>query len=379
MSATAPRQLEHKERLAWLRLIRSEKVGPASFHQLLSRYGSAGSALEALPDLARRGGASARLRITSLAEAEREMEAAERLGARFVALGEADYPPLLKEIDHPPPLVCVKGSPALLGRAQIAVVGARNGSLAGIKIAKLLAGQLGAAGYGITSGLARGIDTAAHLGSLESGTVAVLAGGLDKPYPPENIKLAAEIVERGGSLISEMPLGWSPRAIDFPRRNRLIAGLSHGLVVVEAAQRSGSLISARLAGEQGRLVFAVPGSPLDARNTGSNALLKDGAILVTEADDVLQALAPSLSNPYSTRANLPASGASEDGPSSEASDGALEKVLECLSPVPATVDEIIRHTQLAAADVQFALLELDLGGRLERHSGGAVSLVDVSR
>lgn len=373
------RQLDERERLAWLRLIRSEKVGAATFRQLVIRCGSVENALDALPDLARRGGAATRLRVTSLAEAEREMEAASRLGARFVALDEDDYPPLLREIDHPPPLVCVKGRSTLFQKQQVAIVGARNASLAGIKIAKMLAGHLGAAGYGVTSGLARGIDTAAHAGSLQSGTIAVLAGGLDKPYPPENIRLAAEIVDHGGGLISEMPLGWSPRAIDFPRRNRLIAGLSHGLVVVEAAQRSGSLISARLAGEQGRLVFAVPGSPLDARNAGSNALLKDGAILVTEADDVLQALAPSLPRSRGAYEEPALPGIIESYASPADGEEALGKVLECLSPVPSGIDEIIRHTDLSAADVQFALLELDLAGRLERHSGGAVSLLDIRR
>ncbi|RUW08348.1 DNA-protecting protein DprA, partial [Mesorhizobium sp. M1A.F.Ca.IN.020.06.1.1] len=203
-----------------------------------------------------------------------------------------DYPALLKTLDNPPPLLAVKGEGAVFRLPAVAIVGARNASLAGIKMARMLASDLGREGYAIVSGLARGIDTAAHQGSLSTGTVGVLAGGLDVPYPPENAGLCDDIAERGGAIVSEMPFGWQPRAQDFPRRNRLVAGIALGLVVVEAAQRSGSLISARLAGEMGRLVFAVPGSPLDPRAAGSNALLKDGATLVTEAADILGALAP---------------------------------------------------------------------------------------
>ncbi|WP_312794337.1 DNA-processing protein DprA [Tianweitania sp.] len=382
MTTVKPRRLSDRQRLAWLRLIRSDNVGPSSFRQLVSRFGSADAALEALPGLTRRGGATRPLKITSVSEAERELELAERFGVQFIAIGESDYPPLLQQIDHPPPLVAVKGSTDVFKRPGVAIVGARNASLAGIKIARMLATDIGRQGFTIVSGLARGIDTAAHGGSLETGTVAVFAGGLDKPYPNENIPLANAIAEQGGALISEMPLGWSPRAIDFPRRNRLIAGLSYGLVVVEAAQRSGSLISARLAGEQGRLVFAVPGSPLDQRSGGSNGLLKDGATLVTEADDVIRALAPLVGEqvqpPRSWRkeALSDAAVAAIEVDAEQPDDDGRSRVLESLSPVPTDIDEIVRHTQLSTAQVQFVLLELQLAGRIERHSGNAVSLLE---
>ena len=259
----------------------------------------------------------------------------------------------------------------------IAIVGARNASLAGIKFARNLAAELGREGYAIVSGLARGIDTAAHQGSLATGTIAVLAGGLDQPYPPENIELCQEIAGRGGAAISEMPFGWEPRARDFPRRNRLIAGLSLGLVVIEAANRSGSLISARLAGEMGRLVFAVPGSPLDPRAAGSNRLLKDGAILVTEASDVLDQIAPIAGIQLAERP------VQEEPPDFSATpppgDRDRTGVLEALGATPVGVDEIIRHTGLQAAQVFTILLELDLAGRLERHAGGTVSLSYTDR
>lgn len=372
-------RLSDEQRIAWLRLIRSEKVGPSSFHQLLQRYGSAQAALDALPELAAKGGALRGLRIATVGEAEREIDAAERHGSRFVALEDNDYPALLRQVDNPPPLLAVKGGGKTLQLHGVAIVGARNASLGGIKLARLFAADLGKAGFAVVSGLARGVDTAAHQGSIESGTVAVLAGGLDKPYPPEILRLAVDIVANGGALISEMPFGWSPKAIDFPRRNRLISGLSHGLLVIEAAQRSGSLISARMAGEQGRLVFAVPGSPLDERCAGSNALLKDGAILVTEADDVIRSLRPMIGDLFAT--GLSRAGASipsaEDMIATGTEDDGRDRVLECLSPVPADVDEIVRHTGIPAAEVHLILLELDLAGRLERHSGGAVSLAHV--
>lgn len=383
MSGAKPRRLSERQRLAWLRLIRSENVGPASFRQMIGRFGSAEAALDALPGLTRRGGATKPLRIASISDAERELAYAERLGVRFVAIGEDDYPPLLQQIDHPPPLVAVKGSTQVFQHPGVAIVGARNASLAGIKIARMLAGDLGRQGFTIVSGLARGIDTAAHGGSIETGTIAVFAGGLDKPYPNENTALANAIADGGGALISEMPLGWSPRAIDFPRRNRLIAGLSYGLLVVEAAQRSGSLISARLAGEQGRLVFAVPGSPLDQRSAGSNGLLKDGATLVTEADDVVRALTPLVGEGMLRAASSPRAEALSDVqvalPNSDTEmldDGGRARVLESLSPVATDIDEIVRHTQLPAAQVQLVLLELHLAGRIERHSGNAVSLIE---
>lgn len=368
-------RLSDKQRLAWLRLIRTSNVGPATFRDLINRFGSAESALDMLPELALSGGATRSVKIPSIEEIQAELAAVTKAGALLIAIGEPGYPPMLRRMDQPPPLVVIKGEPKVFDLPAVSIVGARNASLAGIKMARMLATDLGKAGYAIVSGLARGIDTAAHRGSLETGTVAVLAGGIDQPYPPENVDLYGEIAASSGAVISEMPMGWEPRAQDFPRRNRLIAGLSLGLVVVEAAQRSGSLISARLAGEQGRLVFAVPGSPLDPRAAGSNSLLKDGAILVTEAADIEDQLAP-LSG-----ARRPPQDTIEEPPDFTSTpppgDRDREQVVEALGPTPVGIDEIIRHTGLHPAKVFMILLELDLAGRIERHSGGAVSLVGL--
>ena len=371
-AAGAPR-LSDRQRINWLRLIRAENVGPATFRDLINRFGSAELALEMLPELMISGGAPHLARIPTVQEAQAELDTARKCGARFIAIGETDYPPILRRMDNPPPLVAVKGHAAVFALPPVAIVGARNASLAGMKMARLLASELGRDGFAIVSGLARGIDTAAHQGAVATGTVAVLAGGLDRPYPPENIDLCREITERGGAVISEMPFGWEPRARDFPRRNRIIAGLSLGLVVVEAAKRSGSLISARLAGEMGRLVFAVPGSPLDPRAAGAIGLLKDGAILVTEARDVVEQIAPLVGQAPPQHLSL------EEPPDFSATppprDNDRAQVVEALGPVPVGVDEIIRHTGLHPAQVFMILLELDLAGRLERHAGGAVSLL----
>ena len=365
-------ELSDRQRLSWLRLIRSDNVGPATFRQLINVYGSAEAALEALPELARRGGARQSMRIPPFTEAEQEIDATARLGARIVGIGEPDFPALLRQSDNPPPMVTVKGSAAVFDLPAVAMVGARNASLAGIKFTRKIASDLGAEGYAVVSGMARGIDAAAHQASLSTGTIAVLAGGLDHPYPPENIALFNEIPERGGAIICEMPIGWEPRARDFPRRNRIIAALGLGLVVVEAAKRSGSLISARFAGELGRLVFAVPGSPLDPRSEGTNGLIRNGAMLITCAADVSEALAPMIGRP------VPADGIEEPMKESDhvqPSDGDREKVVEALGPTPVSVDEIIVHTGLKTQEVLLILLELDLAGRLERHSGGRVALL----
>lgn len=371
--ADGPPRLSDRQRLQWLRLIRTDNVGPATFRDLINRFGSAESAIEMLPELSLRGGAVKQLRIPSESSAEAELVSITKAGAGLVAIGEADYPKLLTHMDNPPPLVTVRGEASVFDLPAVAIVGSRNCSIAGAKMAKLLAGGLGENGYAVVSGLARGIDRAAHDASLGSGTIAVLAGGIDKPYPSENRELYDEIPDRGGSLITEMPFGWEPRAKDFPRRNRLIAGLSFGLVVVEAAKRSGSLISARLASEMGRLVFAVPGSPLDPRAAGTNRLLRDGAVLVTGVSDVLDEIAPL------TGRLLPDSGSLSEPPDFSATpppgDDDREKVVQALGPVPTTPDEIIRHTGLHPAQVFVVLLELDIAGRLERHSGGSVSLV----
>ena len=372
--AGSPR-LTDRQRLNWLRLIRSENVGPVSFRALINRYGSAESALEMLPELASRGGAGRTFRIASLADVEAEMELAHRNGAHFVAIGETDYPPMLRSMDAPPPLLAIKGNESTFKLPAVAIVGARNASIAGRQFARNLASEIGREGYAVISGLARGIDSSAHQASLDTGTIAVLAGGLDRPYPPENMALCEEIAQRG-ALVSEMPFGWEPRAKDFPRRNRLVAGLGLGLVVVEAAKRSGSLISARLANEMGRLVFAVPGSPLDPRAAGANQLLKDGALLVTEAADVLDTLAPLNSHARpSLEAPLAEDHTINDDAFAPAAQGERDRLIEALGPTPTHVDDVIRHTGLHPSQVFSILLELDLAGRLERHVGGSVSLV----
>lgn len=370
--------LTDRQRLAWLRLIRSDNIGPATFRELINHFGSADAALEALPDLSRRGGAARTLKIASIAEAEREIEYAHKFGARFVGIGEPDYPPALRQIDAAPPLIVVKGDLSVASLPAVGVVGARNASISGTKFAAMIARDVGRGGYGIVSGLARGIDTAAHRASLETGTIAALAGGLDQPYPPENLGLLEEITSGRGLAISEMPFGWEPRARDFPRRNRLIAGMALGVVVIEAAARSGSLITARLAGEFGRLVFAVPGSPLDPRCEGTNRLLKEGATVTTGPQDVLEALAPIsqldlFSSPDVEEPHF--DGRAMDPPPN---DDDRSRIVEALGPTPVEVDDVIRHTGLSPSAVYLVLLELDIAGRLERHPGGFVSLTSLS-
>jgi DNA processing protein len=295
-SAESGARLSERQRLNWLRLIRSENVGPATFRALVNQFGSAEAALTALPMLSRRGGRTQSIHVCTEAEAEAELEAADRAGARLVAMGEQGYPPALAQVDAPPPLLYAKGKLELAESPIAAMVGARNGSAVGQKFTRQLATELGLEGFVIASGLARGIDTAAHLASLERGTIAVLAGGIDVVYPPENAELRRAIGDRG-LLLTERSAGFAPRGKDFPRRNRLISGVSLGVVVVEAAERSGSLITAGFAGEQGREVFAVPGSPLDPRSAGANNLLKQGACLVTSVRDIVETLAPILGRP----------------------------------------------------------------------------------
>ena len=366
-------RLSDEQRLSWVRLIRSENVGPATFRELIAHCGSASNAIEMLPDLVRRGGRGKPIRVTSKEDAEREIHAAAKMGAFFIGIGEPDYPRYLKQCDNPPPLVAIKGNPDVFRLPPVAIVGARNASLVGIKFARNIARELGEVGFATISGLARGIDTAAHEASLHHGTVAAMAGGLDHPYPPENLGLYKAIPEHGGAVISEMPLGWEPRARDFPRRNRIIAALSLGLVVVEAAERSGSLISARLAGELGRLVFAVPGSPLDPRAKGTNALLKNGAIVTTGAEDIISAIVPLIDRPTLDETGFPAP--SEDWISPVPPDQTeRDRLFNLLGPVPVDIDDLIRTSQLHPSVVMLILLELDLAGRLQRHSGGNVSL-----
>ncbi len=367
--------LTERQRIAWLRLIRSDNVGPATFRDLINHFGSAETALEMLPELSRRGGSTRAIRVASVAEAEKELASAHRFGARFLGIGEPDYPPALRQIDGAPPLLAVKGNPAIGTEPSLGIVGSRNASISGTKFAAMIARDVGRAGYSIISGLARGIDTAAHRASLETGTIAALAGGLDRPYPPENIGLLDEITEGNGLAISEMPFGWEPRARDFPRRNRLIAGVSLGLAVVEAASRSGSLITARYAADFGRLVFAVPGSPLDPRCHGTNGLLKDGAIVTTEAQDILQALAPLSRIDLFTPPQAEEPGEYDAKPMAPPpNENDRVRITDALGPTPVEIDDIIRHTGLSASAVYLVLLELDLAGRLHRHPGGLVSL-----
>ncbi|GAB4572380.1 MAG: DNA-processing protein DprA [Rhodothalassiaceae bacterium] len=353
------------EKTARLRLIRTETVGPGTFRALIARYGSAEAAIAAVPELARRGGRSRPLRIPSKAEAEREMQAIAAHGAELLLLGDHAYPKLLMQIEDAPPAILAKGALSLLERATLAIVGARNASSAGRHMAQSLARSLGSADLAIVSGLARGIDTAAHQGALESGTIAVVAGGIDVFYPRENEALQRAIAERG-LLISEEPLGVQPTARHFPKRNRIISGLSLGVLVIEAAERSGSLITARLAGEQGREVFAVPGSPLDPRTRGTNSLLKAGAHLVETADDVtdiLSGLAPPVSEPVSGGWRAP------PAPEAEIPEGAHDALLELLSFTPTRIDDLARDSGLPAGVVLAVLLELEIAGRIERLPG----------
>jgi DNA processing protein len=370
--------LDARQRLACLRLIRSDNVGPVTFRALINHFGGAEPALAALPDLSRRGGRAA-IRICPREQAEAELEAAEALGAQPLFTIEPGYPPALAALDAPPPLLYVKGNAGHLARPMVAIVGARNGSAAGQKLARQFAARLGAAGFVIASGLARGIDAAAHEAALEHGTVGVLAGGIDNVYPPEHADLQRAIGEQG-CLISENPPGFVPRAQDFPRRNRIISGIALGVLIVEAARRSGTLITARTAAEQGREVFAVPGHPLDPRAEGTNRLLKTGATMVTEPEDILNALAPLLRE-TPDRARPPAGeeaslrpGESRAGEAPQVGAEDRVKLLAALGPAPIDIDELGRATGLSARTIQIALIELALAGRIDRHGHQLVSL-----
>ncbi|HEX2803135.1 MAG TPA: DNA-processing protein DprA [Sphingomicrobium sp.] len=355
--------------LARIRLIRSASIGPVTYRQLMTRFGSAQAALDAIPDLARRGGGKPPS-ICSEQAARLEAEKVEKLGARYLVLGQGLYPSLLSELDDAPPLLIVKGDLRLLDQPAVAIVGARNASAAACRFARSLAHGLGREGLAVVSGLARGIDSAAHDGSLESGTIGVVAGGIDIFYPPENEKRQEAMFERG-LVVAEMPPGTEPRARHFPYRNRIIAGMSLGTIVVEAAPRSGSLITARLAAEAGREVMAIPGSPLDPRARGCNQLIRDGATLVQDATDVVEAV-----QPLKARVAAPTR---RYEPQPEQFDGeAVETVESLLGPSPVPVDEIIRLSGAPSGAVQMALLELDLAGRLDRHAGGKVSLRPAS-
>ncbi len=363
--------LTDTERLDWLRLYRSENVGPVTFFRLLEQFGGAGRALQALPDLARRGGGKA-LRLCPKAEAERELAALHKLGARLLCAAEPEFPAALRAAETAP-LLTVRGHLHLLRRPMVAVVGGRNASVAGQRLAENLARDLGQGGMVVASGMARGIDSAAHRGALASGTVAVLAGGVDVIYPPENRPLYERLVAEG-AVLSEMPPGTQPQAAHFPRRNRLISGLAAGLVVVEASLKSGSLITARLALEQGREIFAVPGSPLDPRSLGGNSLIKQGAVLVETAADILAPLQDLLRQPLRDPAGR-GSGAAPPPSDGAGLDQARLRLRQALSPTPVALDDLVRGEGLAPGVLSLLLLELDLAGRLERHPGNRVSLL----
>lgn len=362
-----------QEKLDWLRLARTPEVGPATFAQLIARFGSASRALEELPGMARRGGGKNFIPANP-EDTARELDQLENAGGKLIRSCDDDFPEALAALSPPPPLISVLGK--LPGKDMIAIVGARNASALARKFAHILAKELGEAGLVVVSGLARGIDSAAHEAALEHGTVAVVAGGVDVIYPPENESLYRAIVEQG-AVISEMPFGEAPQARHFPRRNRLISGLARGVVVVEAAERSGSLITANYALEQGREIFAVPGSPLDPRAEGTNSLIRDGAHMATRATDIIDVLKDlrtrGLREPIARHwtgdaVALPAN--DESTP-----QGLQLKIMEILSPVPVSMDELIRAVEAPAGEVLTVILELELAGRIERQAGNRVNLI----
>jgi DNA processing protein len=418
LSSDALVTLNESERFDWLRLLRCENVGPRTFQRLLKRHGNARSALEALPALIASGKPARPVRIPPTEEIEKEMAAAQAAGGRFIAICEPDYPALLRRTGSPPPLIAVRGNVASLKRSKVAIVGARNASAAGLAFAAQLARGIARAGHVIVSGLARGIDARAHQTAIETGTIAVLAGGLGNIYPPEHEALLEQIVEQGAA-ISEMPFGWAARGRDFPRRNRIVAGLCRAVVVVEAARRSGSLITAKFAAEEGREIFAVPGSPLDPRAEGTNDLLREGASICIKVEDIVEALAkqslssaqphtgffefdfsagsyeplweeldleevpgaPSAPAPFETfRISRPAGG-DHLGEARQFAAQPVERhltdvtarVADLLGPVPVSVDELARQAQAPVRQVRTALSELKLAGRVEWHSGDLVS------
>ena len=365
-------KLSDDDRIDWLRLIRTDNIGPRTFRDLIAHFGSAKAALSALPELARRGGSARLPRIFTHEQAEAELCAARAAGVEYVALDDPSYPMPLKMTDDAPPLLAVRGDPGILARPQIAIVGSRNASAAGVKFAERIARDLGTAGFVVVSGLARGVDAAAHRASLATGSVAVLAGGHARIYPADHIELLEKLLATG-LAVSEMPHDWEPRARDFPRRNRIISGLSLGVIVVEAARRSGSLITARLAGEQGREVFAVPGSPLDPRSEGTNGLIKQGAIPVTEANDIIAAIEPILGREINYSVGEPEQDTLSDRDPLPA-DRECESIVALLGPTPVSIDDLVRQMRASPAIIRTALLELEIAGRIERHGAGLVSL-----
>ncbi|WP_051335691.1 DNA-processing protein DprA [Methylocapsa acidiphila] len=426
LASVAARALTEAERFDWLRLARSENIGPRTFRVLLDRYGAAAAALEALPDLIARGRPGRPIRLATFEDIERELEAMRRAGAVLIGFCEPAYPALLRRIDAAPPLIALRGSLACLARSKVAIVGSRNASAAGLAFTEQIARGVGRAGHVVVSGLARGIDARAHQATIETGTIAVLVGGLGNIYPTDHAGLLERLVDQGAA-ISEMPFGWEARGRDFPRRNRIVAGLSRGVVVIEAARRSGSLITARFAAEQGREIFAAPGSPLDPRAEGTNDLLRDGATFCTSAQDVIEALAKQdwdldehfslfepglaegldaplweeldlpgeagaaldasadptlrdLAPPRAIRSPTPVEAPgpwtvpAETRPAPSPTDLAA-RVVELLGPTPVSVDELVRASEGQAREVRAILLELELAGRLEWRGGDLVAML----
>ena len=402
-------RLTDEQKIDWIRLIRTESIGPRTFQTLLNRFGGARAVLEALPDLLRSQNKT--IKICSQADAEREFETARRYGATYLALGEAEYPRLLREVPAPPPLIAARGNLKILQEGGVAIVGSRNASGAGLRLAEIFSHGFGQANIPVISGLARGIDSYAHRAALQTGTIAVLAGGHDRIYPAEHADLLDSILETGAA-VSEMPMGWEPRGRDFPRRNRIISGLADAVLIVEAAFQSGSLITARFAGEQGRDVFAVPGSPLDPRAEGTNGLIREGAVLVTKPEQIVSALdavrgrvewppraeeeqratveeplwdelnldpettVPLVFKEPSLAERVTVNPPNEDRERQATNENDTHDVLVSLmGPAPISVDDLIRLSRLSPRIVQTILLDLELAGRIERHGGRLVSLV----
>jgi len=366
-------EISLSEKLNWLRLIRSENVGPITFFQLLKRYGTATQALAELPELAKKGGAKRPIQIFAKASAQREMDQLLEFGGQLIAACEPQYPPLLRQIHDPPPVISALGHVSLLQKECIGIVGSRNASAVALKLTQKFSSDLGQKKIVIVSGLARGIDSAAHNASLETGTIGVVGGGVDIAYPRENRDLQNLIAERG-CVIAEQSFGTQPQARHFPRRNRIISGLSLGVLVMEATPKSGSLITARMAAEQGREVFAVPGSPMDPRAKGANNLIRNGAALVESASEILEELQPARSRPLQ-EPDQPMLPLSNTPPlDTDLINEARPYILSLLSPVAVNIDELVRLSSTPPSIVLTILLELELAGRIERHFGNRVSL-----
>lgn len=363
--------LQPAERIARLRLARSDGIGPITFRRLIERYGSGLRAAEQVPELAKRGGRAKPLKLLALSEAEDEAARIEKIGATLLVWGDDNYPASLAAIEDAPMTLAVLGKIEIFEKPAVAIVGSRNASLQGRKFAENIAAGLGRAGVCVVSGLARGIDTAAHAASLATGTIAVLAGGVDVVYPAEN-KTLYDHIAAGGAVVAENELGVQPTNQHFPRRNRIISGLSLGVVIVEGTLKSGSLITAHLAADQGREVFAVPGHPMDPRASGPNSLIRDGAVLVNGAADILDTIARMKDRRIREPEPIPPD-FTADEPDAATLDQARTRLLPLLGAVPAGVDELIRETRLPAPAVQTILLELELAGRLTRHPGNRVS------